>query len=433
MASAEAAHPRPLRVLLDAAAFDLRDGTGVSTYARSLEGALQANGHEVERLFGRDVATSPDNAAEAVSFFSTPHRPGGRVGRRLHALSTRWDARWTSTRRARVLDLAHVVPDHVEALPRQVHNAHRLHELAQLRHTLTHRFTAVRTPAPFDVFHLPYPAAVRVPGARQVVTVHDLIPLRLPYVTLDRPREVTARFRTSVRLAELVLTISQSSRTDLINLLGVPDEKIAVTPLSCSLPRLTRSEGAELPRLLARHGLTPDGYLLFVGAVEPKKNLRRLIEAYGMADVGLPLVLAGPDGWLVEQELAPLREGRVKGVIRTGFLPRDELRALYAGARAFVFPSLYEGFGLPLLEALSFGLPALTSSASSLPEVGGEACLYVDPYDVRAIRGGLEALAGDAALRARLSAAAPRQAALFSVGRHRRALAEAYGRLGRHP
>ena len=419
----------PRRILLDAGALDLTQGTGVSTYARGLEAGLKANGCQVERLFGRAIPKSHDDAADTLSFFSSPTPPGGRLGRRLYALSTWRKAHLAAERRATTVNLRDVVLDGREAMPETIHNVSRLHEIALLRHRLTRRFTTVRLKERFDAYHLSYPWPIRVRGAKQVVTIHDLIPLRLPYSTLDIPEEIVARLRTAARLADLVVTVSEASRSDLKSLLGVPDEKIAVTYQAAALARLTRDEMRDLPARLARFGLLQGDYLLFVGAVEPKKNLRRLIEAFALSKVDIPLVLAGPDGWMVEQELAPLRAGRPLNVIRTGFVPVADLRALYAGARAFVFPSLYEGFGLPLLEALSFGLPALTSSTSALPEVGGEAALYVDPFDGRALREGLEALAGDAALRGRLSAAAQRQAASFSTARYHERLADAYRRL----
>ena len=419
------------RVLLDGGALDLAHGTGVSTYARGLEAALKANGCDVDRLFGRDMPRSRDPAADTLAFFSQPKVPDGRLGRRLHVLSSRVQARLPGERRAGVVDLKDVVLDGDADMPSTVYNVSRLHELALLRHRLTRRFTTVRVDGCFDAFHLSYPWPVRLKNVRQVVTIHDLIPLRLPYSTLDVPDEIVARFRTAARLADLVVTVSEASRSDLRNLLGVPDEKIAVTYQAASLTRLTREEAQDAPVRLARLGLSKGDYLLFVGAIEPKKNLRRLLEAYALAKVDIPLVLAGPDGWMVEQELAPLRRYPAMNVKRTGFLPTADLRALYAGARAFVFPSLYEGFGLPLLEALSFGLPCLTSSTSSLPEVAGEAALCVDPFDGRALREGLEALAGDSALRERLAAAAPRQAARFSAPRYQERLADAYRRLAR--
>ena len=131
--------------------------------------------------------------------------------------------------------------------------------------------------------------------------------------------------------------------------------------------------------------MTPNGYLLCVGAQEPKKNIKRLIEAYLEIDTAMPLVLAGPRGWMWQSEvgaaLEPLSEKARARIKFTGYLDREDLRRLYAGACAFVYPSLYEGFGLPALEAMTSGAPVITSRTSSLPEVCGDAALYVDPFD----------------------------------------------------
>jgi glycosyltransferase involved in cell wall biosynthesis len=158
-------------------------------------------------------------------------------------------------------------------------------------------------------------------------------------------------------------------------------------------------------------------YLLFVGTLEPRKNLVRLIRAYRRAaasGIPHPLVLAGPLGWHHQQlhrELALRGPGEV---ILTGELDTDELDALYRHAAAFVYPSLYEGFGLPVLEAMTRGLPVITSNTSSLPEVAGEAALQVDPASIREIAAAIETLLGDTALREKLASRGRARAERFS-------------------
>jgi glycosyltransferase involved in cell wall biosynthesis len=416
-------------VLLDAGNLDLVEGTGLKTYTRTLERALKANGWAADRLFGRDIPKGADETVSEVAFFAPVAPPGTRMQRRIRALAMRRRALFDGRRDAQLFGTTQVVLNSEDDMPQRVFNVSSLFRIAILRHQWTGKFTTVRLPKPVDVFHLTYPWPLIVEGAKQVVTIHDLIPLRLPYTTLDNPAEIVARHRRAVKAASLILTVSEASKADIISLLGVAPEKIEVTYQTSDLAQLSRAEIEDQPRVLARHGLTKGNYLLFTGAIEPKKNLRRLIEAFLLSDIDIPLVITGPRAWMSDQELSGIGNGPNPRVKVLGYVPRLDLRFLFAGARAFVFPSLYEGFGLPVLEALNFGLPVLTSNSSSLPEVAGRAALYADPFSVRSLREGLEALSGDAMLRGRLAQAARPQAALFSAGRYRERVAEAYARL----
>ncbi|MBU4606084.1 MAG: glycosyltransferase family 4 protein [Proteobacteria bacterium] len=175
---------------------------------------------------------------------------------------------------------------------------------------------------------------------------------------------------------------------------------------------------APVRQVLARHGLGRP-YLLFVGTLEPRKNLVRLLAAYERLVAGgqdeFDLVLAGGTGWKagpIEEALShsPVRE-RIR---RLGYVPGPDLPALYQGAWALVYPSLYEGFGLPVLEALACGVPVVTSAAASLPEVGGDAALYLDPEDPEQLLDTLERITGQPGLREDLAAKASAQAGRFS-------------------
>jgi glycosyltransferase involved in cell wall biosynthesis len=180
-------------------------------------------------------------------------------------------------------------------------------------------------------------------------------------------------------------------------------------------------------------GLEPQGYFLFYAAIEPRKNLRRLIEAYLATDIAAPLIIAGKKAWLWEAELTALagRSSSIDGRVRLlGHLPRPSLMALVRGARAVCFPSLYEGFGLPAVEAMALGVPVLTSNASCMPEIVADAALCTDPRSVPDLAGALRALDTDAALRARLTAAGPERAAFFSPERYAARLASLHGKLG---
>jgi glycosyltransferase involved in cell wall biosynthesis len=237
--------------------------------------------------------------------------------------------------------------------------------------------------------------------------MHDLIPLKLPFTTLDSKGDYLRLCRTIAREADRIVTVSENSKRDICELLDVSPENVVNTYQSVSVPdKLTSASPDELASILKNlYGLNAGEYFLFVGAVEPKKNLSRLLEAFLGSDIESPLVIAGPNAWMYEQQLSiwdpkrtssyTLAEGRITSrnrILRLDYVPFPALINLIRGARCLVFPSLYEGFGLPPLEAMALGTPVITSTTSSLPEVTGDAAMLVDPYDVNDIRRALVAM-----------------------------------------
>jgi glycosyltransferase involved in cell wall biosynthesis len=241
------------------------------------------------------------------------------------------------------------------------------------------------------------------------------------------------------------VTVSENSKRDIIELLGVDEKRITNTYQAVHFPNsyLERSQAAIAEQLAGSFGLEVDRYLLFFGALEPKKNVGRLIEAYLASGVDIPLVLVAAEGWHNQSETRLLdelrdnepqqnRPNRVplrRAVRRFRYVSLSTLVSLVRGARAVVFPSLYEGFGLPVLEAMALGTPVVTSRESSLPEVAGEAALLVDPYDVDDIARGIWTIANDADLRTELSRRGKLQAEKYSVERYRERVAALYDSL----
>jgi glycosyltransferase involved in cell wall biosynthesis len=259
-------------------------------------------------------------------------------------------------------------------------------------------------------------------NTRLVVTIHDLGYLHVPEAH-TRAQRLQLRITTawSTHIAAAVIAISQATKADLVRLAGIPAEKITVVHHGVS-PRFAQSQPTDIRRngpLLAHLGQNP--YFLYVGTIQPRKNLVRLIEAFALATQADPrwhLVLVGKQGWLSGPIMQRINElGLTQRVIITGYLPDAEIPALLAGATAFVFPSLYEGFGMPVLEAMAAGIPVLTSNSSALPEVAGDAAILVDPLDTQAIAAGIQRLAHDADLRALLRERGLARAALFTWDR----------------
>jgi glycosyltransferase involved in cell wall biosynthesis len=263
---------------------------------------------------------------------------------------------------------------------------------------------------PPDVLFVPAHVLPLVHPRRSVATIHDLGYLFYPLAHRTAARRYLAwSTRWNARRSALVLADSQATADDLVRAYGVAPGKVRVVYLGTDRPASGLSVGPSHP--LA--GFWPHGavgpYLLYLGTLQPRKNLERVLDAFarliedshaGPQLADLCLVLAGPQGLAYENLVAQAQDcGLGARVLFPGYVAADDLPALYAGALAYIFPSLYEGFGLPVLEAQSYGVPVLTSTNSSLPEVAGDGALLVDPHDVDAIAAAMYRLATDGALR----------------------------------
>ena len=267
-----------------------------------------------------------------------------------------------------------------------------------------------------DVVLSTSPAGIAGWRGPHVILVHDLIPLRFP-VDAPWPSRVNFRYRMPrvLRHASALLADSEATRQDIVKMIGVPAEKIHVIHAGYDRDHFHRDVDLSP---LGTYGLGVGDYLLYVGNASPRKNLERLIRGYARVASRLArkLVLVGKHRPAERRTLRALarREGVDSQVVFLDYVPYRDLPALYRGAAAFVYVSLYEGFGLPPLEAMACGTPVVVADATSLPEVVGEAGILVDPRKEEAIAAGLAKVASDAGLRRALAEAGLRRARHFS-------------------
>ena len=317
---------------------------------------------------------------------------------------------------------------------------------AQVHFDIYRRYLSLRADTPPSLVHWSYPLPIRLAGVPNVYSVLDLIPLLHPGLTpirQARSRHMLDRLRHE---AAHLVTISETSRREIITTLGWPADRVTNTYLPVEPPAWTAQQAAAARAGAAESvGVVEQDYFLHVGTVERRKNIARLIDAYRLSGTCRALVLAGPDGWRAAEEMAGAADLLVapgaaarqavgtKRVIRVDWMARESLLGLIQGAAGLLAPSLAEGFGLPAVEAMALGTPALTSDAGACAEVAGAGALLVDPHDVRRLAAALAALDGDAGLRASLAQSGLARARAFSTATYAARLSDIYDAvLARH-
>ena len=219
-----------------------------------------------------------------------------------------------------------------------------------------------------------------------VVTIHDIISLLFPETIPFASRMFYSKWMPfSYRKAAQIITISESTKRDIVRVLGIPEEKITVIPLGFDKKMQTKVSRDEITKVKKKYSL-PEKYLLHIGTLEPRKNLDFLIDVFSEViangDNKLGLVITGKKGWYYEGLFEKVKNLSLEDrVIFTGYIDEEDKAAIYQGARIFTFPSIYEGFGLPPLEAMAAGIPVISSDTSSMPEVIGDAGILISPYD----------------------------------------------------
>jgi glycosyltransferase involved in cell wall biosynthesis len=426
-------NPAEIRIGIDGYNLAMPKGTGVANYGMNLARAIKASGHRLDVVFGLNMKT-PEEQRE-VAFFNLL----GSDAQVRRSDLVKLAAKTVFGAKLQQVPLSDRVEKRAFAdrLPEldRVFNARLLFQVAQAHFAFTGSFLTVSTPNPPQIMHWTYPVPVRMAGARNIYTLHDLVPLRMPYLTLDHKDVYRRIIQGCLKAGDRICTVSEASRRDILETFDVAEDKVINTYQSSPAPaEVIESDPSEDARMIqGMFSLEPKSYFLFFGARDPKKNLPRIIEAYLTSHSQSPLVIVAGRDWGMAGERNTLGSGvRVYGheakgrILQLDYMPRALLCRMIRNAKAVIFPSLYEGFGLPVLEAIQLGTPVITSDVSSLPEVTGEAGLLVDPYDVRSIASAIERIDSDAELVSRLRAAGPAQAEIFSQDRYCQRLRHLY-------
>ena len=432
-----------MRLLIDGYNLGLERGTGVATYARNLSLRTHSMGYEISALYGGAHKRSNDPLLTEINFFDAAKKI---------KKSTLGKIRWIGDIAVSPIGCdvdeiklsgAVVYDSMANKMPMfdSLWNSNRLFERAHLAFQHTSLPTPVNLKQPVDIAHWTYPMPVFAKGALNIYTLHDLVPLRLPHTTLDNKKRYLKMCRWIAKTADHIVTVSESSRQDIINLLDVKEDRVTNTYQSVSFPKnlMAKSQDTVSREIESVFGLRYKEYFLFYGAVEPKKNLSRLIDAYLGSGVSTPLIIVGGPGWKSEEELIMLdvlgkmssSSGGLRRIMKIDYLPLALLVSLIRGAKATLFPSLYEGFGLPILESMLLGTPVMCSNTSCMPEIAGNAAILVNPYDLQEIASGIRELDSNGCLRSELAAAGIVQSIIFSDEKYEHKLQSMYQRLVR--
>lgn len=430
-------------IFYDGLNLSLKAGTGVATYARNLISTAHDLGYSTSVLYSSRSGVPKNPLLRQIALYddgvaSRPSLPQV-VSNALSGIV----AAPFGASPIPVKDTSVVAPAN-RSLDRRVSGAYLMKD-AYVRASQHFKRYGKRLPLEIEsrpaLGHFTYPIPMRVRKIANIYTIHDLVPLIFPALTADDKRFYYSLLKDICRRADHIVTVSEASRRDIVKIFNVPEARVTNTYQAVSMPpaALAKSEAEVANEISGLFGLDWRDYFLFVGAIEPKKNILRLIEAYLAAKVSQPLVLIGAPGWSGDKERALADDPRFgyysyqrdviaprRHIRRFEYVSHSHLVSLIRGARGVLFPSLYEGFGLPVLEAMSLSTPVLSSTSGSIPEIAGSAALLVDPYDTDAITRGIQTLSQDEDRWTELAALGTIQAEKFSTSVYRSKIEDLY-------
>ncbi len=430
-----------MNIVIDGLNLQLSYTTGIGTYARELSKILTENGHEIYPLYAYDKISNDPNIAWSHIIQNLSHSA---PDKKTIFQSLLQYGRYGLSHYFFPLKANEIQADphvNITAVANKLPPCNRLLNLSNFKSTCAaygsfgHHPISVTLPKHLniDLIHMTYPIPIRVKKVTNVLTIHDIIPIVLPHSTQDNLQRYRHLLNTTIKHADIVFTVSEHSKHDILNYFDVPEEKLHVTYQTVNIPPAYRELDKETVSLFLERsfGLNYKEYFLFYGAIEPKKNVYRLLEAMTLVKTTYPIVIVGKDGWLyhdVNQFLQSLQQvpSTRDRVHRIPYVSFHQLMYLLSGARGLVFPSLYEGFGLPILEAMQMGCPIITSNTTSLPEVAGKAAIYVNPTSIEEISAAIDKLSSDDTLCQDLQRKGYQQADKFSPEKYLRNVEKGY-------
>lgn len=431
---------KKLHVCIDGLNIALSKGAGISTYARNLANQLHQSGRQVSLLFDKKIKENASSLLYEVLFYaaleaSAVKESAPRPRRRISLQSPTYLYKSFFNVLKPPSGKEHIFPGVVEdqALKKRlpsfdsVYNIQDIYGLARCYFWIFGELLNIKLSPTPDIMHWTAPIPARVVGAKNFYTIHDIIPLRLPHATLDNKKYFYHLLTKISRTADQLITVSEFSKNDISTYIKGAMGRVINTYQDIHIREdfLLNKEIFSVNQLKIQFGLLPKDYFLFVGAIEPKKNVMRLIEGYLSANVKQRMVVVGPLAWLFEKERVLLKQYPDR-VIYLNYVNAEILSILLCHARALVFPSLFEGFGLPVIEAMSIGTPVITSNISSLPEIAGDAAYLIDPYSVCDIAAAIHRLSIDDDLCAELAKKGKERATYFSHEAYARRLEAVY-------
>ncbi len=424
---------KKINILVDGFNLGLKKGSGIKTYGMTLLDAYESMGYDVGILLDNNFVTGKVKLLDEVNLFDQEEvKPVSMFNniwiQRLKALSYIIRKRKSHSVVPKITEpdpenyLSHVGGkkfQYIENIADVYHTANRLF-------AATKKITRIKLDKNPDIFHLTTPWPIKIPGVKTVVTIHDLIPLKVPFTTLDMKDHFYHLFKWATETADLILSVSEHTKQDIMEIYGVPEEKIKVTYQSYK-GRDVEVSMDDATVYLNSKKLVAEKYILFVGNIEPKKNIKQLIKAFAYIKKGYKLAIVGHKAWMSKTQLNGLKSYlKRREYVMLDYVTEEELAMLYSNAFCMVFPSLYEGFGLPVLEAMQNGCPVICSDRSSLPEVGGDAVLYVNPYKYSDIRVQLDKLINSPKLRLEMIEKGKQRVEFFSPENYTKRLEDAY-------
>jgi len=429
------------KICIDGYNIALPRGTGIATYGKALLEANKARGATCEILFGPAATRSASNLVNEAALVEPASAPARlkrlqRLRRDVDTATSRFGrTAWPikATHQVRWRDRADPPADQFWSAP---HLYNRANRCFKHYNTLT-PLLFEKSEKPPSVMHWTMPLPIWARNVPNIYTIHDLIPLTAPFTTLNNRAEYMTLHKKIIRHADQFAVISQKTKEDLISIFGVHEDRITTTYQSVYIPDsvLDTKDSDVCEEIRSTFNLDWKSYFIHFGAIEPKKNLGRIVEAYLSTGSQSPLVVVGSRGWLDEDETALINQiKRIGGasaerIYLYEYMSRRMLLNLIRGAKATFFPSLYEGFGLPILESMALGTPTLTSKDGATAEVAGEAALLVDPYDVDSIASGMRALDADTDLLTALSERGKARAKVFNAQAYAERLDTLYARV----